>query len=87
MREVPATKVRDILGELLNEVIYRGEEVLIVRRGRPVAKLVAVTSHRRGATGRNPSLDADPLFRLIGAGKGIGRTDATRDMDETVYGR
>lgn len=87
MREVPATKVRDILGELLSEVIYRGEEVMILRRGRPVAKLVPVADSRRGAQGGAAAIEADPLYQLIGAGNGIGRTDAARELDEVVYGR
>lgn len=86
MREVPATKVRDVLGDLLNEVIYRGEEVVILRRGRAVAKLVPVRGATNEERGDQASRERDPLYRLIGAGKGMGRTDAARELDEVVYG-
>lgn len=87
MREIPDTKVRDILEDLLNEVIYRGEEVVILRRGRPVAKLVAVTGPKHKGRGGARGIEDDPLYKLVGAGKGMGHTDVTQDMDEVVYGR
>lgn len=86
MREVPATKVRDILGDLLNEVIYRKEEVIILKRGRPVAKLVPFSGTRRNKKTEKIPLEEDPMYSLIGAGKGMGHTDAVKEMDEIVYG-
>ena len=38
--EVTATNLRHQLGELLNEVQYRGDVVLITRAGKPVAAMV-----------------------------------------------
>lgn len=42
IREAPAMTVRQNLGELLNEVQYRGGKVLITKGGKPVAALVDI---------------------------------------------
>ena len=42
VKKVPAMKVRDNLGRLLDEVYYRGDEVVIERAGRAMAVLVPV---------------------------------------------
>ncbi|MFC6886107.1 MULTISPECIES: type II toxin-antitoxin system Phd/YefM family antitoxin [Actinomadura] len=38
--EIAVTKARKIFAELLNRVIYGGEEVVLTRHGKPVAALV-----------------------------------------------
>lgn len=42
VKKVSAMKIRDNLGELLNEVYYRGDEVVIERAGKAMAVLVPV---------------------------------------------
>jgi len=42
VKKVPAMKVRDNLGQLLDEVYYRGDEVVIERAGKAMAVLVPV---------------------------------------------
>ncbi|RJP18040.1 MAG: type II toxin-antitoxin system Phd/YefM family antitoxin [Deltaproteobacteria bacterium] len=42
IREATAMKVRQNLGELLNEVQYRRDSVLVTKGGRPVAALVDI---------------------------------------------
>jgi antitoxin (DNA-binding transcriptional repressor) of toxin-antitoxin stability system len=42
VKRVPAMKVRDTLGQLLDEVYYRGDEVVIERAGKAMAILVPV---------------------------------------------
>lgn len=39
---VSALEVRKNLGEILNRILYRGEEIIVERKGRPVAKIVPV---------------------------------------------
>lgn len=39
---VSALEVRKNLGEILNRILYRGEEILVERKGKPVAKIVPV---------------------------------------------
>ena len=47
IREAPAMTVRKNLGELLNEVQYRRDSVLITKGGKPVAALVDVDLFER----------------------------------------
>ena len=47
IREAPAMTVRKNLGELLNEIQYRRDSVLITNGGKPVAALVDVELFER----------------------------------------
>jgi prevent-host-death family protein len=42
IREAPAMTVRQNLGELLNEIRYRGDSVVITKSGKPVAALIDI---------------------------------------------
>ena len=42
IRETPAMTVRQKFGELLNEVQYRRDRVLITKAGKPVAALIDI---------------------------------------------
>lgn len=41
-RTVPVAEAADTLGQLLNDVQFKGEEVVISRHGKPAARLVPV---------------------------------------------
>ncbi len=47
IREAPAMTVRNNLGELLNEVQYRGDSVMITKGGKPVAALIDIALFER----------------------------------------
>lgn len=47
IREAPAMSVRQNLGELLNEVQYRGDRILITKAGKPVAALIDIVLFER----------------------------------------
>lgn len=47
IREAPAMTVRQHLGELLNEVQYRHEKIVITKAGKPVAALVDIAMFER----------------------------------------
>ena len=47
VKKVPAMKVRDNLGQLLDEVYYRGDEVVIERAGKAMAVLVPVSRYEQ----------------------------------------
>lgn len=60
VKKVPAMKVRDNLGQLLDEVYYRGDEVVIERAGKAMAILVPVgryEQYQRERRGRFKILD------------------------------
>ena len=42
IREAPAVKVRQNLGELLNEVQYKRNSIVITKDGKPVAAIVEI---------------------------------------------
>lgn len=47
IRDAPAVKVRQNLGEMLNEVRYRGDSIVIHKDGAPVAALVGIALFER----------------------------------------
>lgn len=47
IREAPAMTVRQNLGELLNEVQYRHDRVVITKAGKPVAALIEIALFER----------------------------------------
>ena len=47
LREATAMTVRQNLGELLNEVQYRHDEIVITKAGKPVAALVDIATYER----------------------------------------
>ena len=47
IREAPAMTVRQNLGELLNEIQYRRDSVLITKGGKPVAAMVDIELFER----------------------------------------
>jgi len=79
MREIGAFEAKNKLGSLL-DLVEKGNEVLITRRGRPVAKLVPATTSfklekaRRAAQGllkasQGITLGKLKIKDLIGAGR------------------
>ena len=46
-REATAMTVRQNLGELLNEVQYRHDSILITKAGKPVAAMVDIATYER----------------------------------------
>jgi prevent-host-death family protein len=67
MKELAVYEAKTRLSELLAEVESRGEQVVITRRGQPVARLVpAAAPARRGAVSRRQQT-ADTLAQLQGS--------------------
>ena len=47
LREAPAMTVRQNLGELLNEVQYKRDKIIITKAGKPVAALIDIPLFER----------------------------------------
>lgn len=47
LREAPAMTVRQNLGELLNEVQYKRDQIVITKAGKPVAALIDILLFER----------------------------------------
>ena len=82
IRETSAVTARQNLGDLLNQVQYRNDSVLITKDGKPVAALVDVALFERIRRLR------DEFMRLTDAlGKayaGVDPTVAQTEIDEAV---
>lgn len=82
IREAPAMTVRQHLGELLNEVQYRRQRVVITRAGKPVAALVDI-----GLFERLRRLDEEfeqLRARLTGAFSDRSESEVEALVDEAV---
>ena len=66
MAEVGAFEAKNKLSELLDRA-ERGEEVVITRRGRPVAKLVPIKSASEGERSRAAARGRAARLRSIGS--------------------
>ena len=78
VKKVTAMKVRDSLGRLLDEVYYRGDEVVIERAGRAMAVLVPVgryEQYQRERQGR---------FRVLDRIKARTRKIPAKVLDATI---
>jgi prevent-host-death family protein len=82
IREATAMKVRQNLGELLNEVQYRRDSILVTKGGKPVAALVDVDLFQKI---RLLDREFDRLTaELAKTYEGIDRKTATKEIDEAV---
>jgi prevent-host-death family protein len=62
-RKVSAVEARKRLGEILESVYYRGDEVVIERAGKPMAVVIPAARYESMERSRERSLDR--LFELI----------------------
>ena len=70
MKTVSAYDARIRFGELLNEVYYRGEEVIVERKGKPMVKISRIESTKtaadfkafRAAAGSWENVDTDTFI-------------------------
>ena len=82
IREATAMKVRKNLGELLNEVQYRGDSILVTKGGTPVAALVDIGLFQKI---RLLDREFDRLTaELAKAYEGIDPGIAGQEIDEAV---
>jgi len=72
MKTISAYKARTNFGELLNEVYYKGEEVVVERKGKPMVKITKVKTKKRkerdpllAAAGIWKDLDTDKMIKEI----------------------
>ena len=82
IKESPAMTVRQNLGELLNEVQYRRDRILITKAGKPVAALIDVETFDRI---RKLDEEFDRLrAELAKAFESIPEADGTKMLDAAV---
>jgi prevent-host-death family protein len=82
IREATAMKVRQNLGELLNEVQYRRDSVVVTKGGKPVAALVDIDLFQKI---RLLDREFDRLTaELAKTYEGIDPETSTKEIDEAV---
>jgi prevent-host-death family protein len=82
VREAPAMTVRQNLGELLNEVQYRHDRVVITKAGKPVAALVDIALFER--INKLDSEFARMADELAAAFKPIPEQEGAALLDEAI---
>ena len=79
MQEIGAFEAKNTLGSLLDRV-ERGEEIVITRHGKPVARLVASTAHIDRAMAKAAAERIRARAKRLSAGPfDLGRHKADRD--------
>lgn len=73
MKTVSAYTARVNFGELLNEVYYKGEEIVIERKGKPMARIIRVKKEENSKKNN--------IFKLAG----ILSDAQARKMEKMVY--
>jgi len=85
IRETSAVTARQNLGDLLNQVQYRNDSVLITKDGKPVAALIDVALFERIRRLRDEFTRlTDALARTY---EGVDPTVAGAEIDEAVRAR
>jgi prevent-host-death family protein len=82
VKKVAAMKVRDNLGQLLDEVFYRGDEVVIERAGKAMAILVPVARYEQYQRERRERLKI--LDRIKAKTRNIPAKQLDSTIDEAV---
>lgn len=78
-KRVSAAKAKAHLSALVAEVAYGGEQVIIERRGKPLAALVGLNSKVIKAESiKKSSHDARGSLALVGAWRKLGDSDAAK---------
>lgn len=78
VKKVAAMKVRDNLGQLLDEVYYRGDEVVIERAGKAMAILVPVGRYEQYQRERQER------FKILDQIKAKTRRIPAKRLDATI---
>lgn len=91
-KTLPVAEARSQLADILNEVAYGGQSVIVTRRGRPLAAIVSPrllkrfeemqdeldTIQARGALQENGRYSLDDIKRELNLGADINGTDEVR---------
>jgi prevent-host-death family protein len=81
-RRLSAVEARKHLGEILEGVFYRGDEVVIERAGKPMAAVIPPERYRTMEQNRERLLEI--IERIHERTKDIPPEELQRDIDEAV---
>ncbi|AWT41762.1 MULTISPECIES: type II toxin-antitoxin system Phd/YefM family antitoxin [Streptomyces] len=75
--EIPVTQARAELADLINQVVYGGERVVVTRHGKPLVALVSADDLRR--LEELDSSAEEPVIRSVSAVRETGSGPAARE--------
>lgn len=78
VKRVAAMKVRDKLGQLLDDVYYQGDEVVIERAGKAMAILIPVTRYQQYQR------DREERFKILEQIKARTKSIPAKQLDATI---
>lgn len=81
-KEVSALKVRGSLGELLEEVYYRGEEFIVKRGKKPMAVLIPVEEFENFKRQREKDMEIFDMIHENAPGRTAAEVEA--DVEEAL---
>ncbi|MCL5024102.1 MAG: type II toxin-antitoxin system Phd/YefM family antitoxin [Nitrospirae bacterium] len=81
-KELNALKIRQSLGEILEEVYYKGEEFIIKRGRKPMAVLIPIDEF--DSLKRQREKDMQVLSRIRGKTKAASAKEIEKDVEEAV---
>jgi prevent-host-death family protein len=81
-KELNALKIRKSLGEILEEVYYRGEEYIIKRGKKPMAVLIPVDEFDSFKKQREK--DMQVFSRIRAKAKAVPSKEVEKDVEEAV---
>ena len=79
LKEISALKARQNLGELLEEVYYRNDHVVIKRRDKPMAILIPVEAYQAWQAEREE--DFKVFDEIRARNKGVDPAEVERDLE------
>ncbi len=79
LKEISALKARQNLGELLEEVYYCNDHVVIKRRDKPMAVLIPVEAYRAWQAEREE--DFKVFDQIRARNKGVDPAEVERDLE------
>ena len=74
MKTISAYNARTRFGELLNEVYYKDEEIVVERKGKPMVKIVKAEPRREKTV--------DPFLRVAGVWKDLDTDKMIKEIYE-----
>jgi prevent-host-death family protein len=83
-RTISAVEARQNLGDVLSGVLYRNDEVVIERAGKPVAAVVSMRLYERLLRQRQELLDLIDKAHKANAGAGMTEDEVERMAVEAV---
>ena len=82
LKELTALKVRGNLGEILEQVYYKGDEYVIKRGKKPMAVLISPDEFE--SYKRQREIDMSIFNRIRAKNKGYSSKEIEADIDEAV---